>query len=254
MTGLLDAVRVHLNIHRFLIACLASVVPATLAAQAADAALIARARAIHARVLTLDTHIDIEPAHFTAACNYTQRLTTQVNLPKMQEGGLDVSFMAVHVEQGPLSPVGYADAYRQAVAKFDAVHRLTEQIAPGQTGLPLTAADVTRLAQSRRKAVVSAIENCYPIATDLSRVRYMALAHNGHNQLSDSHTGEATHDAPNNGISPLGRAVIAEMNRLGMMVDVSHPSKTSMMQAAALSRAPIIASHSAVRALADNSR
>src|SRR5688572_30847687 len=106
--------------------------PATLAAQAADAALVSRARAMHERVITLDTHIDIEPAFFTAACNYTQRLTTQVNLPKMQEGGLDVAFMAVHVGQGPLSPEGYADAYRQAVAKFDAVHRLTEQIAPKQ--------------------------------------------------------------------------------------------------------------------------
>ena len=84
--------------------------------------------------------------------------------------------------------------------------------------------------------------------------RYMSLAHNGHNQLSDSNTGEATKDAPNNGISPFGREVIAEMNRLGMMVDVSHPSKASMMQAVALSRAPIIASHSAVRALADHSR
>src|SRR5688572_7614043 len=121
------------QICRLLTAFAFSVVPVLLAAQAADAALVARARAIHARVLTLDTHIDIEPAYFTAACNYTQRLTTQVNLPKMQEGGLDVSFMAVHVAQGPLSPVGNADAYRQAVAKFDAVHRLTEQIAPGQT-------------------------------------------------------------------------------------------------------------------------
>ena len=82
----------------------------------------------------------------------------------------------------------------------------------------------------------------------------MSLAHNGHNQLADSSSGETTHDAPNNGISPLGRKVIAEMNRLGMMVDVSHASKASMMQAVALSKAPIIASHSAVRALADHSR
>ena len=245
-----------------LIAVVTAIVPATLSGQNADADLIARARVIHRRVITLDTHNDINAAHFTPDCNYTQRLTTQVNLPKMQEGGLDVSFLIAYVGQGPLTPEGYADAYRQAVAKFDAVHRLTGQIAPQQIGLALTPADVTRIAGSGRKAAVIGIENGYPIGTDLSRVRefyerggrYMSLAHNGHNQLSDSNTGEATGDAPHGGLSPLGRQVIAEMNRLGMMVDVSHPSKASMLQAVALSKAPVIASHSAVRALADHSR
>ena len=224
--------------------------------------LVARARAIHERVITLDTHNDIDAAYFMPACNYTQRLTTQVNLPKMREGGLDVSFMIVYVPQGPLTAAGYADAYRQASAKFDAVHRLTEQIAPRQIGLALTPDDVTRLVRGGRKAAVLGIENGYPIGTDVSRVRefyqrggrYLSLAHNGHNQLSDSNTGEATHDAPNGGISPLGRAVIAEMNRLGMMIDVSHTSRASMMQAVALSKAPVIASHSAIRALRDHSR
>ena len=247
---------------RLLVTVVATVLPAALTAQATDADLVARARAIHERVLTVDTHNDIEPTHFTAACNYTQRLTTQVNLPKMQEGGLDVSFMIAYVAQGPLTPEGYDTAYRQAVAKFDAVHRLTEQIAPQQIGLALTPDDVTRIARSGRKVAVIGVENGYPIGTELSRVRefydrggrYLSLAHNGHNQLSDSNTGESTHDAPNNGISPLGRSVIAEMNRLGMMVDVSHPSKASMMQAIALSKAPVIASHSAVRALTNHSR
>ena len=103
-----------------------------------DSALVARAKAIHDRVITLDTHNDIEPAQFTPACNYTMRLTTQVNLPKMKEGGLDVSFMIAYVGQGPLTPAGYERAYRQTVAKFDAVHRLTEQIAPKEIGLALT--------------------------------------------------------------------------------------------------------------------
>src|SRR5688572_31431499 len=93
-----------------------------------------RARAIHDRVITLDTHNDIDPAHFTPACNYTRRLTTQVNLPKMQEGGLDVSFMIVYTGQGPLTPAGYANAYRQAIAKFEAIHRLTGAIAPAAIG------------------------------------------------------------------------------------------------------------------------
>ena len=224
--------------------------------------LLARARAIHERVIALDTHADIDAEHFQPACNYTQRLTTQVNLPKMQEGGLDAAFFIVYVGQGALTTEGYANAYRQAVAKFDAIHRLTEQIAPTEIGLALTSADVTRIARSGRKVAIIGVENGYPLGTDVARVRefytrggrYLSLAHNGHNQLSDSNTGETSGDAPNSGISALGRQVIAEMNRLGMMVDISHPSKASMMQAAALSRAPIIASHSAVRALANHSR
>jgi membrane dipeptidase len=248
---------------RTAIVCIALVATATLwAAQGSDDALVAKARAIHERVLTIDTHIDFEPAHFAATCNYTRRLVTQVNLPKMRDGGLDVAFFVVQVPQGPLTPAGYADAYRQAIAKFDAVHRLTEQIAPKEIQLALTSADVSRIAQAGRKVAAIGIENGYPIGTDLSRVRefyergarYMGLAHTGHNQLADSHSGETTKDAPNNGISMLGREVIAEMNRLGMMVDISHMSRTAAMQAIALSKAPVIASHSAVRALVDHNR
>jgi membrane dipeptidase len=227
-----------------------------------DAALVARARAIHERVLTLDTHNDIEPEHFTPSCNYTMPLTTQVNLPKMRQGGLDVSFMIVYVGQGPLTPQGYEDAYRQAVAKFDAVHRLTEQIAPKEIGLALTPADVRKIAASGRKVAVIGVENGYPIGLDIGRVkefydrggRYMSLAHNGHSQLADSNTGERDGRWLYGGLSPLGKQVIAELNRLGIMVDVSHPSKGAMLQAVALSKAPVIASHSAARALANVSR
>jgi membrane dipeptidase len=223
---------------------------------------VARARGIHERVITLDTHDDISPANFTAECNYTMRLTTQVNLPKMKEGGLDVSFMIVYVGQGPLTPEGYDSAYKQAVAKFEAVHRLTAQIAEKEIGLALTAADVLRIAKSGRKVAVIGIENAYPLGTDIKRVkefydrggRYMSLAHNGHSQLSDSNTGERDNVWLYGGLSPFGKQVIAEMNRLGIMVDVSHPSKASILQAIALSKAPVIASHSAVRSLANVSR
>ena len=214
------------------------------------------------RVLKLDTHNDIEPANFTADCNYTMRLTTQVNLPKMVEGGMDVSFMIAYVGQGPLTPEGFDDAYRQAVAKFDAVHRLTEKIAPDNIGLALTPADVLALHKKNLRIAVIGVENGYPIGTDLKRVkefydrggRYMSLAHNGNSQLADSNTGETQGYLYNNGLSPLGREVIAEMNRLGMMVDLSHPSKGANMEAMRLSKAPVIASHSGVRALANVSR
>ncbi len=228
----------------------------------ADAVLVAKARGIHERVITLDTHDDINPDNFTRQKNYTQRLETQVNLPKMVEGGLDASFFIVYVGQGPLTPEGYDGAYKQAVAKFDAVHHLTREIAANQVELALTAADVPRIARSGKKVALIGIENAYSLGTDISRVkefhdrggRYMSLAHNGHSQLADSNTGERDGKWLHNGLSELGRQAIAEMNKWGIMVDLSHPSKAANMQAMALSRAPVIASHSAARALADHSR
>jgi membrane dipeptidase len=251
-----------------LIALMRSVTPAAPASQS-EQELTARARAIHERVITLDTHNDIDPSNFTRACNYTMNLTTQVNLPKMREGGLDVSFMIVYVGQSSppqvadaFQPSGYDRAYTAAVEKFDAIHRLTKEIAPNDIELALTAADVTRIANSGKKVAVIGIENGYSIGTDIQRVkefwdrggRYMSLAHNGHSQLSDSNTGEANNQWLWGGLSPLGRQVIAEMNKWGMMVDVSHPSKGAMMQALGLSQAPVIASHSGVRKFANVSR
>ncbi len=239
------------------------------AASQGEQDLTARARAIHERVITLDTHNDIDPSNFTRACNYTMNLTTQVNLPKMKAGGLDVSFLIVYVGQSnppqvadAFQPSGYDRAYKAAVAKFDAIHRLTKEIAPNDIELALTAADVTRIAKSGKKVAVIGIENGYPLGTDIKRVkefwdrggRYMSLAHNGHNQLSDSNTGEANNQWSWGGLSPLGRQVVEEMNRWGIMVDVSHPSKGSMMQTIGLSKAPVIASHSGVRKFANVSR
>jgi membrane dipeptidase len=241
---------------------------AALRADQADDALIKKARAIHDQVIALDTHVDIEPADFTTEKNYTQRLEGQVDLPKMTEGGLDAVFMVVYVGQPSLQtipdafePAGYERAYRSAIEKFDAIHRLTEQVAPDRIQLALTAADVRRIQASGRKVALIGVENGYPIGTDIARVkefydrgaRYMSLAHNGHSQLSDSNTGE-TEGWKWNGLSPFGKQVIAELNRVGIMIDVSHPSKASMMQALEISKAPIIASHSAARALCNHSR
>jgi membrane dipeptidase len=227
-----------------------------------DAALIAKAKGIHDRVLKLDTHNDIDPAYFTPECNYLKRLTTQVNLPKMVEGDMDVAFFIVYVGQALPSEEEYAKAYQQALEKFDAIHRFTEKIAPDVMGLALTPEDVRRLHRQGKRVAVIGVENAFPIGTDIKRVkefydrggRYMSLAHNGNSQLADSNTGEASGYLYNNGLSPLGREVIAEMNRLGMMVDLSHPSKGANLEAIRLSKAPVIASHSSVRALADHSR
>jgi membrane dipeptidase len=232
---------------------------------AAEDALTKKARGIHERVMTLDTHNDINPENFTAERNYTQDLGNQVNLPKMFAGGLDASFFIVYVGQDrsdtAFTPAGYDRAYKQAVEKFDAIHRLCEQIAPDKIGLALTSADARKIYASGRKVAFIGVENGYPLGEDLGRIkefhdrgaRYLSLAHNGHSQLSDSNTGEAE-GWKWNGLSPLGRQAIVELNRQGIMIDVSHPSKASMMQTLDITKAPIIASHSAVRKLADVSR
>jgi membrane dipeptidase len=231
-------------------------------AQESEAELVERARGIHERVITLDTHDDISPANFTAERNYTMDLGNQVNLPKMEAGGLDVSWMIVYVGQGELTEAGFDDAYRQAKEKFEAIHRLTEEIAPDRIGLALTSDDVRRLVGEGKKVAMIGIENGYGIGMDVSRVRefaelggrYMSLAHNGHSQLADSNTGERDDVWLHGGLSDLGREVIAEMNRWGIMVDLSHPSKEANLEMMRLSRAPVIASHSAARTLGEHSR
>ena len=234
-----------------------------------DAALVAKARAIHDRVIALDTHNDINPSNFTAERNYTQDLGNQVNLPKMFKGGLDVSFMIVYVGQNRtpegFTAAGFDNAYKQASEKFDAIHRLTKELAPNQIELALTSADVRRINKAGKKVAMIGVENGYSLGdekTALARVkefqergaRYLSLAHNGHSQLADSNTGEADGVWLHNGLSPLGKQVVAELNRVGIMVDISHPSKQSNLQAIALSKAPVIASHSGARALCDHSR
>ena len=227
-----------------------------------EAALLARAQDIHERILTLDTHADINTGNFTPTVNYTMNLDTQVNLPKMQAGGLDVAWFIVYTGQGPLDETGYAAAYANAIDKFNAIHRLVEEIAPDEIEIAYTSEDVRRIAASGKKVAMIGIENAYPIGLDLSNIkdfhdrggRYMSLAHNGHSQLSDSNTGEADDIWLHNGLSEMGRQAIAEMNKWGIMIDVSHPSRQANLEMLELTRAPLIASHSSARALTNNSR
>jgi membrane dipeptidase len=227
-----------------------------------------RARGIHERVVAHDTHVDISARNFSPETNYTQDIPgTQVDLPTMEEGGLDVAWLIVYTGQGLLTEEGYAAAYANADEKFEAIHRLVEEIAPDRIGLATTPADVEALQAEGKKVAMIGIENAYPIGTDLSRIqeffdrggRYMSLSHNGHSQFADSNTGERDGewlhgDGVTTGLSELGRQALAEMNRVGIMVDVSHPSKGAFMEMAALSEAPLMASHSSSRAMNDHSR
>lgn len=221
-----------------------------------------RAKLIHEKVITIDTHDDINVKNFTDSLNYTQRLDTQVNLPKMEEGGLDVAWLIVYTGQDTLTTQGYQKASANATSKFEAIHKFCKEIAPEKIELALTSDDVRRINAAGKKVAMIGVENAYPIGTDLSNfekyhnqgARYVSLAHNGHSQFSDSNTGEADDIWLHNGLSDLGKEAVREMNRLGIMIDVSHPSKEAMKQMIALSKAPLIASHSSARALCDHSR
>jgi membrane dipeptidase len=221
--------------------------------------IVQRARGIHERALTIDTHADIPFNYGTAEVNACGDTRMQVDVPKMKAGGLDAAFFIVYVGQGPRTPEGNAKAKQDALTKFGAIHRMSEEMCPGQVELAYTSDDVERIAKSGKRVALIGIENGYVIGRDLSLIkdyydsgaRYMTLAHGAHNDIADSATPQ---NPEHNGLSPFGEQVVAEMNRVGMMVDVSHISKAAMMHAVRISRAPVIASHSSARAVADHPR
>lgn len=256
----------------FLTACSEDATPTQSAAPAAapmastaaetEQQLVERALGIHERVITLDTHADINTSNFTPDNNYTADLDTQVNLPKMEQGGLDVAWFIVYTGQSTLDAPGYAAAYANAIDKFDAIHRLAEEIAPEQIEIAYTSDDVRRIIAAGKKVAMIGIENAYPVGLDMANIkdfqerggRYMSLAHNGHSQFSDSNTGERDDVWLHDGLSEMGREAVAQMNKWGIMIDVSHPSKEAIMQMLEFTRAPLIASHSSARALSEHSR
>lgn len=222
------------------------------------------AREIHASVLSIDTHDDI-PFNFATPAVDPLNADRQVNLQKMRAGGLDVGFFVVYVGQTPRTPDNYAAAQRDAMVKFDAIHRMTDEMYPAEIGLAYTADDVERIHAEGKLVAVIGIENGYVIGKDLSMLevyrdlgaRYITLAHNGNNDIADSAQPSSRFGdvaGENGGISEFGEQVIAEMNRLGILVDVSHISKEASLDAMRLSRAPVIASHSGAHAVGKHAR
>ena len=230
---------------------------------APPAAVDQRVRQIHERAVTIDTHDDISANFGSDEVNPCQRLSRQVDLVKMKEGGMDVAFFIVYVGQGARTPEGYAAARAEALRKFEGIHRVAEVLCPDQAEIAYTAADLERIVASGKRAIAIGVENGYPIGTDLAVLRdfyrrggrYLTLTHNGHNDIGDSSNplpGEGPGE--HGGLSPFGEQVVAEMNRLGMMIDISHVAKSTMLDAARLSRAPVIASHSGAAAINPNAR
>ena len=238
---------------------------ATDAAGPADAAgaetedeLLARARAIHERVITIDTHVDIPPDFGTDAYDPLKAKPPgqQLDLPGMESGGLDAAFFVVFVMQRERNPAGYARAMADAFVKYSAIRRMTDIDHSGRIGLARTAADVRRLHAEGRRIALIGIENGFSIGRNLDLLdvyygfgaRYLGLLHNGHNDLGDSAVPNLARREPaaeHGGLSELGRAAIARANELGIMVDVSHAAESTTLDVVRASKAPVIASHSA---------
>lgn len=230
-----------------------------------EAEILEEARRIHDAVLTLCTHIDIPFNYMTEEVdpgNVNEDF--QVDYPRMQEGGLDAGFFIVYYGQTERTPEAYEAAKQGAMTKFEAIHRATEKYSD-VIGFTDTADGMEAIHAEGRLVAMIGIENGFVIGKDLSLLetyrelgaRYVTLTHNGHNDIGDSTNPRADlgdEEEEHGGLSEFGREVIAEMNRLGMLVDVSHVSKKTMLQAAELSQAPIIASHSSAKALADVTR
>jgi membrane dipeptidase len=221
-----------------------------------------KAHRIHEKCLTLDTHCDtpmlmIKPGFSVREENKAPH--SRVDLPRMKKGGLDAMFFAVFTAQKPRTEENYQKTYRLAHQMLDSIHSMLKHNSDLAT-IALKADDLARIEKTGKRAIYIGMENGFPLAKDISRVeefyklgvRYITLCHSYHNDICDSSSDGKP--AEHNGVSDFGKQVIAEMNRLGMMVDVSHASDKSFFDAIELSKAPVIASHSSVRAVAKHNR
>ncbi len=235
--------------------------------QITEQQIIRKAKVIHKKALTLDTHVDIPGAQYA-----TEALDPGIDNPKlkcdlvkMNKGGVDGVFLAVFVGQKKRDAEGYKNAYESAMVKFEAIHRLAEKMYPDRCELATSPGEVERIAKTGKRVIMIGIENGFAIGKDLSNVerfynlgaRYITLSHNGHNDICDSCNPRkklGDKKAEHNGLSKFGKKVVAEMNRLGIIADVSHISVKSFHDLIEVSKAPIIASHSGCRALANHPR
>ena len=226
--------------------------------------IIARALEIHERVLTVDTHADtplrmIEPGFDLAERHDPLETGSKVDYPRMKEGGLDAIFFAAFVSQDIRDNNGNERAKKLVIQMIDSVISSAEQNA-SLVGLALTPKDAYELERDGKRAIYLAIENGYPIGDDLTNielfydmgVRYITLVHSSNNDIADSATDSS--GAEHEGLSAFGEEVVKEMNRLGIMVDVSHASDDVFFDAIAVSEAPIIATHSNARAVTEHQR
>lgn len=221
-----------------------------------------KAKTIHEKILTVDSHTDTPLWFVRDAFDLTKKHDayehgSRVDFPRMKEGGLDAIFFAVFLGQRERTPEGNREAFERAERIFDSVHAVVNRN-PDWAGIALKPEDALRIEKEGKRAIFMGIENGYPLGNDLSLIkhfydrgaRYITLCHTKNNDICDSSTDSTEH----NGLSDFGREVVVEMNRIGMMVDVSHISDKSFYDVIEVSKAPVIASHSSARAICDHPR
>ncbi len=228
----------------------------------------------HMPILMIDSHIDIPWNEKTAeglpcwhkrdqADVAMRDVERRFTVPKAQAGRMGVACLAAYTPQAGLDDAGHEAAWQRARAMLEAMEEMVPLHLSGQAVLCRRVPDIRRATEAGQVALVPVMENGYPLADDPARigylarrhgVRYMTLTHNGHNLLADSAVVRQGPAEVHGGLSALGREVIGEMNRHGVLVDVSHASRKTMMQAVDASSVPVFASHSCVRALCDHPR
>lgn len=216
----------------------------------------AQAKALHQRICTIDSHTDT-PMIFSGEFNIGEKEGGKVNLPFMEEGLIDATFMVAYIPQGERDEASLRAATAYATERLTQVRR-QEQLNPDRMGVAICPADLLSLKQQHKKAIFLGIENGYALGKDLANlqifkemgVTYITLCHNGDNDICDSARGKNEW----NGLSSFGHEVVREMNRLGILVDVSHAAESTFYDVLKISQVPVVASHSSARALCNHAR
>jgi len=219
-----------------------------------------KADKLHKDFLSVDTHCDTPMRLYRSGFDLGVRNEKgTIDFPRMKEGGLDAEFFAIFIGQGPRNPEAFDREHNMTLAAFDSVKNSVGRY-PEMAGIALSPDDAYRLKSEGKLSIFLGIENGYPVGTDLSRIRqyydlgarYITLCHSSNNDICDSSTDKSGPE--HNGLSAFGEEVVREMNRVGMMVDVSHMSDESFYDVLKVSGAPVIASHSSCRALCESPR
>jgi len=227
-----------------------------------DQSLMKKALRIHEKTLTVDSHTDTPLWFLRGNFDLSERHDahedgSKIDFPRMKEGGMDAVFFAVFLGQRDRTDEGNEIAVAKAEKIFDSLYAVVNRL-PGLAEIASTPNDAYRIEKLGKRAVFIGIENGYALGNNLSLIeyfyqrgaRYITLCHTKNNDICDSSTDSTEF----NGLSEFGEEVVKEMNRVGMMVDVSHISDSSFYDVIALSTGPVIASHSSARAICDNPR
>lgn len=222
-----------------------------------EALLYRKAKEIHSEIVAVDSHCDT-PMLFDGGYNFGERSSRAlVDLHKMHEGGLDVATMAVYLRQEARDKESLSKAVEKTNRLLDAIENKVQQCSP-YAAIAATPEEVLICKQQKKRAVMRAIENGYAIGDDILNIErykrkgvvYMTLCHNGDNDICDSARGCGEHG----GLSAFGREVVKEMNRVGMMIDLSHASETTFFDVIKYSSKPVVCSHSSCKALCNHPR